>query len=189
MLEGILSKRRIRIYNDHMSAGRYDQACVIAAYKGLGEDLVRSAAVKWYGKLIEERNPSLAREVAEKMEMPRAYVEHARVEELILRARDMEESAGVLLETAREYRQIAMRMESGGFEWQSESSELDPPKSGGAECGKMDRKSLKYKVGLLLYEKELASGNRIHAAMIANSYGIRREDRDSVSKLIAPSKD
>jgi len=209
MLDRIFRWRKakyVSLYDSYVDEGRHDIALSIAVKHGLGNDLERKAAQRWYEILVGNREFTKAESVAMRFRLPEEYVKHAQMEKLRLMAKQMEDGSYVLLESARELRNQADRIESsvrigegrvsrflidkndvswGGMQG---SDPVSSEKLSSALKLHESGSRLLNDIGLLIYESELRLGNETYAALVADGYGINEEDRQKIVEIVSNSR-
>ena len=165
-------------------------------------------------QLLNERNPKLAYDIAIKFNLPEQYIKHAKVEELRLKAKDIEDVSYKFIENAQELRLQADEIElSMSPDWvvcdkkvhkqiQSERKEVEKDGKPIVACDldsgyffraqeaakKEIGKDVYYKIGLLVFENELSIGNDKYAELIASSYKIKEEDKRIITEAVKSRK-
>lgn len=215
MIGRLFGKRYSKDYDALVEEERYDMATFVACKGRLGKEKVVSSAMEWYDKLLNERNPKLAYDVAVKFGLPEQYIKHAMVEELRMRALDIEDVSYKFMENAQALRAQAddierdMSPDSG-----RQPGRTDASKNGREELKKQGdsimnscplwegyffraqdarrnggmSKNLYYNIGLLIFENELEIGNEKYAELIANSYKIRKSDKEIIIQAVKNRK-
>ena len=131
MIGRLFGKRCAGDYETLMSEEKYDMATFVACKGNLGRNKIAEAAMHWYDQLLNERNPKLAYDLAVKFSLPEQYIKHAMVEELRLRAMDIEDVSYKFIENAQALRaqadDIERSMSPDRAENDSEKSKLPHP--------------------------------------------------------------
>ncbi len=216
MIGSMFGKRYADDYETLMSEEKYDLATFVACKRNLGEKRITEAAMGWYDRLLNERNPKLAYDIAVKFSLPEQYIKHAMVEELRLRAMDIEDVSYKFIENAQALRAQADDIErsmspdrsgddSGksrlhhlreiGLKKDGEKVVSSCPLWSGYFFRAQDAakksglgKDVFYKIGLLIFENELVLGNEKYAELIANSYRIKKEDKKIITEAVQNRK-